>query len=72
MLYIETRNTPLEEIAKYSNGDGAIVGGAAATQKSKVLAAEMGGLGTVNMTENLRICTQETRPLSEALTFGLG
>ncbi|KAI4850309.1 MFS sugar transporter-like protein [Aureobasidium sp. EXF-8846] len=49
--YIETRNTPLEEICKYFDGDNAIVGGAVATEKSKVLAAEMGGLGTVNMTE---------------------
>lgn len=43
-FYIETRNTPLEEIAKYFDGDAAIVGGAVATEKGKVLAAEMGGL----------------------------
>lgn len=49
--YIETRNTPLEEIAKYFDGESAIVGGAAATEKAKHLAAELGGLGTVNMTE---------------------
>ncbi|CAD0039118.1 unnamed protein product [Aureobasidium pullulans] len=39
------------EIAKYFDGEDAVVGGAVATEKSKALAAEMGGLGTVNMTE---------------------
>ncbi|CAD0084194.1 unnamed protein product [Aureobasidium vineae] len=33
------------EIAKYFDGEDAVVGGAAATEKGKVLAAEMGGLG---------------------------
>lgn len=70
-FYIETRDTPLEEIAKYFYGDGAIIREVAATDKSKVLAAEMSGLVTVNMIENLPICTQETRPLSEALPLGL-
>lgn len=41
-FYIETRNTPLEEIAKYFDGDAAIVGGAAGTEKSRQLAAEAG------------------------------
>ena len=36
--YIETRHTPLEEIAKHFDGDDALVGGAAATAR----AAEMG------------------------------
>ncbi|EOD45692.1 putative hexose transporter protein [Neofusicoccum parvum UCRNP2] len=40
-FYIETRNTPLEEIAKHFDGDAAIVGGAAATEKGRVLATEM-------------------------------
>ncbi|CAD0037344.1 unnamed protein product [Aureobasidium pullulans] len=39
------------EIAKYFDGEDAVVGGAVATEKSKALAAEIGGLGTVNMTE---------------------
>ena len=68
-FYIETRYTPLEEIAKHFDGDvsiiyairvvvnvadtlqDAVVGGAAATQKSKELAAEMGGLDTVDLGE---------------------
>ncbi|OQO08961.1 hypothetical protein B0A48_05851 [Cryoendolithus antarcticus] len=50
-FYIETRYTPLEEIAKHFDGDNALVGGAAANQKSKELAAEMGGLDTVDMSE---------------------
>ncbi|KAK0650115.1 Lactose permease [Lasiodiplodia hormozganensis] len=44
-FYIETRNTPLEEIAKHFDGDDAAVGGAAATEKGKVLTTEM-ALGT--------------------------
>ncbi|MCJ1442306.1 MAG: hypothetical protein MMC23_002799 [Stictis urceolatum] len=41
-FYIETRNTPLEEIAKHFDGDNAVVGGAAATDKGRQLADEMG------------------------------
>lgn len=40
-FYIETRNTPLEEIAKYFDGDNAMVGGAAATQKARELASTL-------------------------------
>ncbi|KAL3476695.1 general substrate transporter [Aspergillus californicus] len=36
-FYIETRETPLEEIAKYFDGDAAIIGGGAATEKVKNL-----------------------------------
>ena len=68
-FYIETRYTPLEEIAKHFDGEvstaqslvsffndtntsqDAVVGGHAATQKSKELAAEMGGLDTVDLGE---------------------
>jgi len=45
--YIETRNTPLEEICKLFDGENALVGGAAATEKGRIVAAEMGGLDTV-------------------------
>lgn len=37
-FYIETRNTPLEEIAKYFDGENAMVGGAVATEKARELA----------------------------------
>ncbi|KAL2833789.1 general substrate transporter [Aspergillus cavernicola] len=40
-FYIETRNTPLEEIAKYFDGDTAIVGGVGGTEKARELAAVM-------------------------------
>lgn len=40
-FYIETRNTPLEEIVKHFDGDGAVLGGMAATEKSRALAAEI-------------------------------
>ncbi|EMC91174.1 hypothetical protein BAUCODRAFT_317249 [Baudoinia panamericana UAMH 10762] len=49
--YIETRYTPLEEIAKHFDGEDALVGGAVATEKSKHLAAELGGLDTVDVGE---------------------
>jgi MFS family permease len=50
-FYVETRYTPLEEIAKHFDGEDAIVGGAVATEKSKALAAEIGGLDTVDLGE---------------------
>ncbi|KAN0122334.1 Sugar transporter domain containing protein [Hyaloscypha variabilis] len=34
-FYIETRNTPLEEIVKHFDGEGAIIGGDAANEKSR-------------------------------------
>lgn len=37
-FYIETKETPLEEIAKYFDGDAALIGGGAATEKSRQLA----------------------------------
>lgn len=36
-FYIETKNTPLEEIAKHFDGDAALVGGAAATEKGRII-----------------------------------
>ncbi|KAF1999196.1 MFS transporter [Amniculicola lignicola CBS 123094] len=40
-FYIETRNTPLEEIAKHFDGDAALVGGGAATEKGRILESEI-------------------------------
>lgn len=39
-FFIETKNTPLEEIAKYFDGDSAMVGGDVATTKAHHLARE--------------------------------
>ncbi|KAK5129161.1 hypothetical protein LTR08_003802 [Meristemomyces frigidus] len=50
-LFVETRYTPLEEIAKHFDGEDALLGGAVATEKGQVLAAEMGGLDTVDLGE---------------------
>ena len=47
-FYIETRYTPLEEISRHFDGEDAVLGGAVATEKGKVLAAELGGLDTVD------------------------
>ena len=42
-FYIETRNTPLEEIVKYFDGDTALLGGDLATEKSRnYLVEELG------------------------------
>lgn len=39
-FFIETKNTPLEEIAKYFDGDRALVGGDASTAKARHLMGE--------------------------------
>ncbi|CAG8951282.1 hypothetical protein HYFRA_00008031 [Hymenoscyphus fraxineus] len=44
-FYLETRNTPLEEIAKHFDGEGAIIGGAAANNKSRQIAEEIDRVG---------------------------
>ena len=36
-FYVETKNTPLEEIARHFDGDQALVGGSAATAKGRDL-----------------------------------
>jgi hypothetical protein len=41
-FYIETRNTPLEEIVKYFDGDMALLGGDLATDKARQILAEEG------------------------------
>jgi hypothetical protein len=40
-FYIETRNTPLEEIVRHFDGSNAVLGGAAATEKSRQLAEQI-------------------------------
>ncbi|KAL6245012.1 hypothetical protein RBB50_007787 [Rhinocladiella similis] len=47
IFYVETRNTPLEEIARHFDGDDALLAGGAATHKGLALATEMGLEGTV-------------------------
>ena len=44
-FWVETRNIALEEIAKCFDGDSAILGGDAATEKSRQLAEEVLGEG---------------------------
>ena len=43
--FIETRNTPLEEIVKYFDGEQALLGGDLATEKARTLMVE-GGIET--------------------------
>jgi sugar porter (SP) family MFS transporter len=41
-FYLETRNTPLEEIVRHFDGEAAILGGDVATEKSRQLERELG------------------------------
>lgn len=41
-FYIETRNTPLEEIVKYFDGEQALLGGDLATDKARAILVEEG------------------------------
>ncbi len=41
-FYIETRNTPLEEIVRHFDGEGAILGRDLANEKSRQLERELG------------------------------
>jgi hypothetical protein len=58
-FYIETRYTPLEEIAKHFDGEDAVVGGAAATHNAKSLAMELGGLDTVDVNNKSAASTEQ-------------
>lgn len=62
-FYIETRYTPLEEIAKHFDGEDAVVGGAVATLHAKELAMEVGGLDTVDVNEKMNAARVEQREL---------
>lgn len=53
-FYIETRNTPLEEICRVFDGDAAILAGGAASHKGAALAMELGLEGTVQQIEEKR------------------
>jgi hypothetical protein len=53
LFYVETRNTPLEEIAKHFDGQNALVAGGAATEKGLHMAHEIGLEGTVHQTQAL-------------------
>ena len=46
-FYVETRNTPLEEIAKHFDGDAALLGGGVATEKGLSMATDLGLDGTI-------------------------
>jgi hypothetical protein len=43
LFWVETRNTPLEEIVRFFDGDEALLGGHLATEKGKELLVEEGG-----------------------------
>lgn len=44
-FYVETRNTPLEEIVKHFDGEDALLGGTLATERAKQLLVEDGKTG---------------------------
>lgn len=53
IFYIETKNTPLEEIAKHFDGDSALVGGADASGKGRILQQEIREKDTKEALENI-------------------
>lgn len=69
-FYIETSNTPLEEIVKHFDGDTALLGGAVATEKSRQLVDQIEGYsaaggeeglhGTNHLDEKAPVVTEET------------
>jgi hypothetical protein len=60
-FYIETRNTPLEEIVKYFDGEGAIIGGEAANEKSRQLESEIGESPYAIQVENKNAATVDNK-----------
>lgn len=53
-FYIETRNTPLEEIVKFFDGEQALLGGDLATEKARAILIEEAGdhkVATIQHTE---------------------
>lgn len=62
-FYVETRNTPLEEIVKYFDGESALLGGDLATEKSRhYLVEELGNdqkVGPTVMHRELESSSQE-------------
>lgn len=59
-FFIETKNTPLEEIAKVFDGDTARIGGDAATTKARHLVGEDEGVEVVE--EKGDVPPQEPHP----------
>lgn len=51
-FYIETMNTPLEEIVKYFDGEEALLGGDVATEKGRQMLVEEGIEKTPARTEH--------------------
>lgn len=70
-FYIETRNTPLEEIAKHFDGDQAVVGGGAATEKGMALAAVKGLDDTLAQTTALHDEKQATAHDEKAVGYNV-
>jgi len=66
---IETRNTPLEDIVKYFDGEGVIIGGDAAIEKSRQLARETheSGPETILTTAEMPEKT-DMQPMENSLT----
>lgn len=78
LYYIETSNTPLEEIVKHFDGEGALLGGAIATDKGRHLVEQIegysnaGGEAGVHGTNHIdekspQIVTEENKADSKAL-----
>ncbi|KAH6672370.1 putative lactose permease [Halenospora varia] len=65
-FYIETRNTPLEEICKHFDGDAALLGGDLATEKAKhYLVEEIGNDSKIVPTSTTREIGEKTHSSSD-------
>jgi hypothetical protein len=60
-FWVETRNTPLEEIVKLFDGDEALLGGHLATGKAKELLVEEGGSDETPHTPPVVVGDEKTR-----------
>lgn len=56
-FYIETRNTPLEEIVKFFDGEQALLGGDLATEKARAILIEEAGDHKVAAVQHTEIGT---------------
>jgi len=61
LFWVETRNTPLEEIVKLFDGDEALLGGHLATEKAKELLVEEGGSDETPHTPPTVVGDEKTR-----------
>jgi hypothetical protein len=72
-FYIETRNTPLEEIVRHFDGEAALLGGDLATEKSRDYLVEEGNtIGTGNTIGSKGVATTGSAEVDDLTGRQLG